>query len=230
MNELGTDGVSQLSFKFTKGGIKLNPEKLDDFEVKYHRAMLQSPQPDLAPHENDIIEDKILRPAWDKIRERTAQGQEMVPMLKSGEARMAYLRRMLDYLTRGRYQRRDEMLRLVDDHPHYFWRIPDHVYQRGLSEYLDAGNVNRIIGVARAIKHVTSPEFTGTNLSAELNKHLQEMGCAVAPQDLYRDHRFVGTGQGDIHSHDANAMFAILGWEEWQVRADLVVRLASALA
>ena len=221
----------QLSFKFTKGGIKLNPEKLDDFEVKYHRAMLQSPRPDLTPHENAIIEDKILRPVWERVQERTAQDQqEMVPMLQSEETRMAYLRRMLDYLTRGRYQRRDEMLRLVDGHPHYFWRIPDHIYQRGLSEYIHTGNVDRIISVASAIKHITSPDFAGTNLSAELNRHLQEMGCTVAPEELYRDHRFVGTGQGDIHSHDANAMFAILGREEWQVRADAVVRLASSAA
>jgi hypothetical protein len=122
------------------------------------------------------------------------------------------------------------MLRLVDGHPHYFWRIPDHIYQRGLSEYLHTGNINRILNVASAIKHITNPDFTGTNLSAELNKHLQEMGVTVAPEDLYRDHRFVGTGQRDIHSHDANAMFAILGREEWQVRGDVVVRLASALA
>ncbi|KAF4119737.1 glutamyl-tRNA synthetase [Geosmithia morbida] len=66
------DVADALSFKFTRGGIKLNPEKLDLFDVRYHRSTILSPREDLAPVERRLISSSLLEPILSEVHSLTA--------------------------------------------------------------------------------------------------------------------------------------------------------------
>lgn len=233
-----------MTFKFTKGGIKLNPEKLDGFEVKYHQAMIADPSLELYESENKIIEDKILRPVWDEVQRLTPATQgpfrghagvmwegakTLVPMLQSEDTRMLYLRRIFEAME-GRYKHRGDMLRLVRDHPYYFWRVPTTLYKRGL---LDPGDHLQL--VINSLFYVTGTHAFWVSgdkkmLVDEMKRHIY--GAAtdpIASEHIYRQHRFVAAGDHNVSTHDASTMFAILGHEEWRHRVKEVASKADLL-
>lgn len=208
---------------------------------------MQQPLPGLAKSEDKIIEETILRPVWAEVERLTGSDHEpfkchvgagwggplkrLVPLLRSEETRMAHLRHIFEVLVAERYRKRDDMLRLVRQHPHYFWYVPGVLYRRGL---LDHGSRN--LDVVHALIEVAqSTHLWESSDKRVLIKDLKDRLSVTSEHTLpnsviYKEHRFVGTGQDSINTHDVLTMFVILGREAWLHSASEVALLSAELA
>ncbi|KAJ6439924.1 NmrA-like family protein [Purpureocillium lavendulum] len=140
------DVADALTFKFTRGGIKLNLEKLEYFHNKYRDALLAHPIPELADREAALIDTHLVQPMLRQLEDITkgcgtqqdsvvlSPGWEadlqLVPALTSdGPTKTAYLQRILAS-RQGGYQSPSSLIR---QHPYLFWRVPAKQYKASLS-------------------------------------------------------------------------------------------------
>ncbi|CAG9942064.1 unnamed protein product [Clonostachys rosea f. rosea IK726] len=235
-----------LSYKFTKGGIKLHTGTLQHYETKWRRSIVTDPRPETAIEEEALIEEKVLRPLWDTIESVTSDNtksiffpkqptdskqdeqKELVPALKSDQTRIPYLRRLYAHSATNNHTMLEDMKKFLSSNPHYFWRVPEELYRRSL---LVHGYSKPIL---EAVDRVCDePDLWGTNdpalLGTELGKRVAQLDPPLPSDALYRNHRLVARGDPSLPSHSASIMFNLIGREEWKHRITTVKSLVKEI-
>ncbi|KAH7308096.1 hypothetical protein B0I35DRAFT_442864 [Stachybotrys elegans] len=148
------DMAEAFSFKFTKGNIALNYEKLHHFQKLYCNTLAKSPIPELGEvagtstpetqaslveRERQLVHQTIIHPIVDAIGQLTAHHNHelkwpfegwnepltLIPSFADDEQKLAHhIKAIVMNEDRG-FELSDDMLYR---HPYFFWRVPRSVY------------------------------------------------------------------------------------------------------
>ncbi|RDA94514.1 hypothetical protein CP533_2697 [Ophiocordyceps camponoti-saundersi (nom. inval.)] len=228
------DMADALTFKFTKGGIRLNFSKLQHFQTRYREALLSAlPSPAEAAlidrhliqpllRNVDAITDgltttQILPPAWQ------LPPLDLVPALRSPSSRASYVKRIFA-LTQDRFHC---PTRLVQQHPYLFWRVPPLLY-RNSAATATAADRQVLDQLRRAVDECwLDPQDDQSPSLSDLRHQPSALRLIdVVSQNLRLDNplviheilRLVGAGDRHGVSHSSACMLALLGRDEWRHR------------
>lgn len=221
----------QLTFKFTRGGIKLNIEKLDHFNGKYRDLLLREPLAALPPHEVALLRTHLLAPTLAVVRSNTASGiaawprssapLQLVPQLANNDGddntSAAYIHAVLASRDGGFRAAGD----VVEQHPYLFWRPPQDVYRASVAATPPDGSVLAALEQVLARDDVIWGD--GQGVVDALREMLEPQG--VEALTMHNVLRLVGAGGQDVVSQSSGRMFATLGRDEWQHRLRCVQKL-----
>ncbi|OAQ79048.1 glutamyl-tRNA synthetase [Purpureocillium lilacinum] len=222
------DVADALTFKFTRGGIKLNLEKLEYFHNKYRDALLADPIPELAEQEARLIDHHLVQPMLRQLEAITTgsgkdaselpQGWEgplqLVPALTSDEStKTAYLQKVLAS-RQGGYQSPSS---LIQQHPYLFWRVPLQRYEASIST-APSPDQRILDALDRAIDDETVWHGDGVQVMKCILDTLQ--GEGIDQVVVHNALRLVGAGGQDVVSQSSSRMFMLLGRDEWRHRLD----------
>ena len=221
-----------MTFKFTRGAIKLNLGKLEHFNKSYRDALLGSPVPELADEEARLVDSHLVQPMLrqlgsitsgsapsdaDKLPQAWQGDLQLVPALASSDdpAQAAYIRNILAS-RQGGYQSPGS---LIQQHPYLFWRVPASLYKASLR----AGPApdERILDALQAA--LESPrcwDGQGGEVMSRIRDGLQ--GQAIDQVVLHDTLRLVAAGGQGVVSQSSPNMFKLLGGDEWRHRLDAV--------
>lgn len=217
-----------MTFKFTRGGIKLNLEKLEYFHNKYRDALLADPIPELAEQEARLIDHHLVQPMLRQLEAITTgsgkdaselpQGWEgplqLVPALTSDEStKTAYLQNVLAS-RQGGYQSPSS---LIQQHPYLFWRVPLQRYEASIST-APSPDQRILDALDRAIDDETVWHGDGVQVMKCILDTLQ--GEGIDQVVVHNALRLVGAGGQDVVSQSSSRMFMLLGRDEWRHRLD----------
>ncbi|TQV91872.1 hypothetical protein V2A60_006024 [Cordyceps javanica] len=232
-----SDLADALTFKFTRGGIKLNVEKLDHFNAKYRDVLLREPLASLPPREAALLRTHLLAPTLAAVRSATASGLvaawpaadaspsrlEPVPRLADGTAddadAHAYLHNVLASRDGGFRTGAD----VVEQHPYLFWRPPDEVYRASVAAAPPDARVLAALERVLARDDVVWAGRDGQAVVEALRDVLDPQG--VEALTLHNVLRLVGAGGQDVVSQSSGRMLATLGRDEWRHRLQRVQEL-----
>lgn len=225
-----------LTFKFTRGGIKLNFEKLEHFHNKYRDALLGNPVPELAATEARLIDHHLTQPMLRELDAITGGSSlhaqklpgpwqtdlEFVPALRSGATRAKYV-----YDTfasrQGGFQSPSS---LIQQHQYLFWRVPTSLYRSSLAT---ASLDRRVLdALGQAIERDDCWDGQGSGIMEFIRERLQ--GQDIAQVTAHNVVRLVGAGGQDVVSQSSPRMFMLLGRDEWRHRFDVVRALLGDMA
>ncbi|KAI5457723.1 hypothetical protein BGZ63DRAFT_493831 [Mariannaea sp. PMI_226] len=227
------DVAEALSFKFTRGGIKLNPQKLDHFQWEY-RNILFNKASQSTPLEHDLIRDNLLNPLIAEVQFITADPssppilprgtslpwvQPLTPvpaMISSSQAeQQAYAFKIVSQET-TRYRSAAELVRLL---PYFFWRPPPAAYRAALASTSISCSSFDIID--KVIHNSSDWETT-------LDRLLEDIPVDYAPE-LHSLLRLIAIGSPEASGKTSRILFDVLGQEEWRVRTSIVRELLDEL-
>ncbi|KAM0431042.1 hypothetical protein ACHAPT_005679 [Fusarium lateritium] len=227
-----------LTFKFTRGGIKLNPQKLDFFQYEYRNLLFKTPLSEHTPREQALIQENLLTPLVDEVLAVTASSASEagaytpiqprgislfwpaplapVPAMLSEASQRPYAFQVLAEET-TRYGASAEIARLL---PYFFWRPPPAVYRAAL--------------VAEPIRqdlfHLVHDTVHGSLDAWELVlDHLLERVPSDQGPDLHAILRLVAVGSPHAVGKTSRVLFSVLGQDEWRFRTALVRSLLDEL-
>ena len=222
-----------MTFKFTRGGIKLNLAKLEYFHSKYRDALLGDHIPALAEKEAKLIDHHITQPMLQELETITSGDSldsdllpkawqtklELVPALQESETRAQYVYNICAS-RQGGFQSPSS---LIQQHPYLFWRVPVGLYQSSLAA---AAPPERILNaLERAIEREDCWDGQGIKVMENILTSLQtEDFDQVA---MHNALRLVGAGGQDAVSQSSSRMFMLLGRDEWRHRLNVVKGLLS---
>ncbi|KAG5927778.1 hypothetical protein E4U42_001784 [Claviceps africana] len=246
-----SDLTKALTFRFTRGGIKLNVEKLNHFQTKYLDSLLWDTEPAaLEKIEKDRIicdfitepvikEIKLLKkgksPNMDLLPEEWRHDFTLVPIMSALDMRSQEY--IFDIVTeRGGYVSTETLLQ---QHPYLVWQVPETLHRRSLASYKPDERV------MHALEEVLEkPDLWGNRRADGLpimdatgrddaQPVMDAIWAIVEGQDVeklavYDTLRLIGAGRHDVVSLSSTQMFTILGREEWRRRTDAVKRLLDA--
>ncbi|KAG8424206.1 Glutamate--tRNA ligase mitochondrial [Metarhizium acridum] len=225
-----SDIANALTFKFTRGGIKLNIEKLDHFDSKYRDAILWDPVSDLSETETSLISDHITQPMLQKIDSVTkkARASELlprewrstltpVPSLANEENRAAYVYNIFS-TKKGGFLSAEALIR---EHPYLLWRVPETVYKHSLASYNPDGRI--LLALSSAVDDKKLWATQGVEVMNAIWTTLEGQG--IDNITVHNTLRLVGAGGHDVVSQSSSRMFMLLGRDEWRFRLDTVRRL-----
>ncbi|CEI62742.1 hypothetical protein FVEN_g5262 [Fusarium venenatum] len=225
------DVAENLSYKFTRGGIKLNPQKLDFFQHEYRSLLFKIPLSDHTPREQALIRDNLLSPLINKVHEITSFSKEStgnyvpiqprgtslkwpgpltpVPaMLLSESSQQSYAFQILAQET-SRYTSADDIPRLL---PYLFWRPPIAIYRAALATETPRRDLINLV-------HDTVNSTDSWEMGFE--RLLERVPSDQAP-DLHSILRLIAVGSPQAVAKASRILFSILGQDEWRVRATQV--------
>ncbi|KAH7140738.1 hypothetical protein EDB81DRAFT_63524 [Dactylonectria macrodidyma] len=227
------DVAEALTFKFTRGGIKLNPQKLDHFQWEYRNLVLKTPPEHHTPLEQSLIRANLLDPLISEVQSITNNPDAypiiprgtsvpwphpltLVPtMLSSGPSKHAYA---LDILTHEttRYRSAADIARIL---PYFFWRPPPTSYRAALA----AAPIRRDLfdAIDKTVRESHSWDTT-----------LDQLLEGIPADDATAIHsllRLVAIGSPDAAGKTSRILLAVLGQEEWRIRTSLVRSLLDEL-
>lgn len=225
-----------MTFKFTRGGIKLNFEKLDYFNSKYRDLLLRQPLASLPPHEVELLRSHILAPALAIVRSATTASDvvpswpsaarlDPVPQLAGAtddeESALAYVHAVLASRDGGFHAARD----VVEQHPYLFWRPPTDVYRASVAATPPDARI--LTALAQVLAQDGSDGgdawHDGRHVVDALRGMLEPEG--VDTLSVHNVLRLVGAGGQDVVSQSSGRMLATLGRDEWQHRLRTVQQL-----
>lgn len=220
-----------MTFKFTRGGIKLNIEKLDHFDSKYRDAILWNHIPELSQKETSLINDYVTQPMLRQIDSvgKTQGSSELlpeawrkavltpVPAMDPEDTRAAYVYNIFS-TKKGGFLSAEMLIR---QHPYLLWRVPRDLYVQSLASY----NPDRRI--LQALRDAIEQEELWTAHGTEV---MDAIWTALDGQDIdsltvYNTLRLVGAGGHNVVSQSSSRMFMLLGRDEWRFRLDTVAKL-----
>ncbi|KAM3516906.1 hypothetical protein NHJ13051_009470 [Beauveria bassiana] len=226
------DDIAQaLTFKFTRGGIKLNVEKLHHFNAKYRDLLLRQPLGSLPPYEAALLRTHLLAPTLDAVRAATGHGVsawpsaslplDLVPQLTAGiddndDTRVAYIHAVLASRDGGFHDASD----MVEQHPYLFWRPPQAVYRVSAAATPPDARVLAALERVLAQEDVWRGNDDGQRVVEALRGILHPQG--VEALTMHNVLRLVGAGGQDVVSQSSGRMLATLGRDEWQHRLQCV--------
>ncbi len=217
-----------MTFKFTRGGIKLNVEKLDHFNAKYRDLLLRQPLASLPPHEVALLRTHLFTPTLAAVQSATRTGipawphasapLQLVPQLAAADdASAAYLHAVLASRDGGFRAAGD----VVEQHPYLFWRPPQNVYRASVATTPPDGRV--LAALEQVLERDDVVWTDGQQVMDTLREVLDPQG--VETLTVHNVLRLVGAGGQDVVSQSSGRMFATLGRDEWQHRLRCVQEL-----
>ncbi|RFU77448.1 glutamyl-trna synthetase [Trichoderma arundinaceum] len=229
------DVANALTFKFTRGGIKLNLAKLEYFNSRYRDAMLWKPVPALADQEAKLIDQHLTQPILREIdaitngslesAELTARAWrlplEIVPALTDSAKKAPYVHKAL-VSKQGGFQTPSD---LISQHPYLFWRVPSDVYKTSLTKARPEQKV--IDALEDAISHESYWDGDGTKVMQAIQLRVEPQG--VDQLTIHNVLRVIAAGGQDVVSQSSSRMFMLLGRDEWAHRLDVVKGLLNDL-
>lgn len=221
-----------MTFKFTRGGIKLNPQKLDFFQHEYRTLLFKTPISEHTPLETSLIKDNLLTPLINSINAITANPEtpllprgtslpwptplSPVPALLSEATSHEYVYEILAQET-ARYASVTDIARQL---AYFFWRPPPTIYRAALaSEPVNRALLTQIQDV------VNAPPGSWTAATENL---FRSVPSEQAP-DLHALLRLTAIGSPHAVGKTSRILFKVLGQEEWKIRAGLVCGLLEEL-
>ena len=223
--------MAQLTFKFTRGGIKLNMAKLEHFHNKYRDALLANPIPALAEKEAKLIDHHLIQPMLRQLEAITSGGSvdsetlpkgwqtnlELVRALQASETRAKHVFNIFAS-RQGGFQSPSS---LIEQHPYLFWRVPVSLYQSSLAA---AAPDERILdALDRAIEQKDCWDGQGVKVMEFIRLSLLDED--IDQVKVHNALRLVGAGGQDVISQSSSRMFMLLGRDEWRYRLDVVTAL-----
>lgn len=227
----------QFSFKFTKGTIKVNPEKLDSFQHKHIDHLLQDPLPNI-----HVLHESLIRPVESFIRK--VEGLRATPPseeLKSSSGRLLDLHQLGDLLPHfatpelageyiidlfhnntTKYPKAEDF---VIENPQLVWKVPHHVYEKA-AQSMDKRPNNRILRTVEAELETLRTEgrpWDKRRIQAAINAAITTLQPKYHSPEESRDAVYAGLrfglmGSPDLASKPANAVIFLLGREETSAR------------
>jgi glutamyl-tRNA synthetase len=213
-----------LTFKFTRGGIKLNPQKLDHFQFEYRNLLLQKTEK-RTPLEQDLIRDNLLIPLIAEIHSITtdasstilpggtaipwAQPLTLVPAMLSSPAEQQTYTLQVVSSEATRYKSVAHLARRL---PYFFWRPPPIAYRGALASK----------PVSRALFDIIDKTI---HESPDWNCALDRLLETILPGDHPEFHsllRLIVVGSPEAWAKTSRVLFSILGQQEWQARTSIV--------
>ncbi|CAJ0550677.1 Ff.00g106070.m01.CDS01 [Fusarium sp. VM40] len=232
------DVAENLTYKFTRGGIKLNPGKLDFFRHQYRNLIFNTPAAEQTPTEQAFIRDGLLDPLIDQVHAITASSQsdasdyepirpqrttldwpqplDLVPAMKlSRSSQQSYVYQILLHET-SRYLSVREIARRL---PYFFWRPPASIYRAALATAIPPKELIEFI-------HNTVDMMNDWEVALD-----RLVDCVPEDQrlDLHSTIRLIAIGSPNAYGKASRILFNILGQEEWQARTTLVRSLIDEL-
>ncbi|KAL7784108.1 hypothetical protein V8C37DRAFT_396323 [Trichoderma ceciliae] len=229
------DVANALTFKFTRGGIKLNLEKLDYFNNRYRDAMLWNPVPALADQEAKLIDQHLTQPILREI-EAITNGSienaelttrtwrlplELVPTLTDAEKKAPYVYQAL-ISKQGGFQTPSD---LISQHPYLFWRVPLAVYEASFAKARPEQKV--LDALEDAISHEDYWGGDGSKVMQAIRSNAEPHG--VDQLTIHNVLRVIAAGRQDVVSQSSSRMFMLLGRKEWAHRLGVVKGLLNDL-
>ncbi|OAA78853.1 glutamyl-tRNA synthetase [Akanthomyces lecanii RCEF 1005] len=222
------DIAEALTFKFTRGGIKLNVEKLDHFNAKYRDLLLHQPFAALPPYEVALLRTHLFTPTLAAVQSATRTGipawphasapLQLVPQLAAADdASAAYLHAVLASRDGGFRAAGD----VVEQHPYLFWRPPQNVYRSSVAT--TPPDVRVLAALEQVLEREDVVWTDGQQVMDALREVLDPQG--VETLTAHNVLRLVGAGGQDVVSQSSGRMFATLGRDEWQHRLRCVQEL-----
>ncbi|KAJ4260571.1 Glutamate--tRNA ligase mitochondrial [Fusarium torreyae] len=232
------DVAENLTYKFTRGGIKLNPQKLDFFQYEYRNLLFKTPLAEHTSREQDLIRDNLLIPLVDQVHAITASSESSasdhipiqprgtsldwpspltpVPAIVASESsQQTYAFQVLAQET-TRYSLAADIARLL---PYFFWRPPPVIYRAALAtEPIRRDLFDLVYDV------INTPG--GWELALE--RLLERVPSDQAP-DLHSILRLIAIGSPHAVGKASRILFSVLGQEEWQARTSLARSLLEEL-
>ncbi|KID78382.1 glutamyl-tRNA synthetase, partial [Metarhizium brunneum ARSEF 3297] len=225
-----SDIADALTFKFTRGGIKLNMEKLDHFDSKYRDAILWDPISDLSETETSLISDYITQRMLqeiDSVTEKAAASELLprewrraltpVPALASQENRATYVYNIFA-TKKGGFLSAEALVR---QHPYLLWRVPETVYKQSLASINPDERI--LLALSSAIDDKKLWASQGAEVMDAIWTALEGQG--IDNITVHNTLRLVGAGGHDVVSQSSSRMFMLLGRDEWRFRLNTVQRL-----
>ncbi|KAJ4244481.1 Glutamate--tRNA ligase mitochondrial [Fusarium falciforme] len=232
------DVAEALTFKFTRGGIKLNPQKLDFFQHEYRNLLFKTPLSEQTPREQALIRENLLKPLVDEVLALTAssvsdpigykpiqpRGPSLiwpaplspVPAMLSEDSQQPYAFEVLSQET-ARYGSAAEIARQL---PYFFWRPPPAVYRAALASD----------PIRHDLLHLVNDTVNGSLDAWELvlDRLLERVPSDQAP-DLHAILRLIAIGSPHAVGKTSRILFSVLGQEEWRSRTAVVRKLLDEL-
>ncbi|TWU72345.1 Glutamate--tRNA ligase mitochondrial [Metarhizium rileyi] len=228
-----SDLADALTFKFTRGGIKLNMEKLDHFNSKYRDAILYDPVPQLSQEENSLIGEYITRPILQQVESVTKKDAAsealpeawqstltLVPALANEQTKAAHVHNLFA-TKKGGFLSAETLMR---QHPYLLWRVPEDLYRRSLASYHPDRRV--LVALNSALENDNLWPTDGTEVMDTIRTMLEPDG--VDNIAVHNTLRLVGAGGHDVVSQSSSRMLMLLGRDEWRFRLDTVAKLLDA--
>ncbi|UNI17259.1 Glutamate--tRNA ligase [Purpureocillium takamizusanense] len=231
------DIANALTFKFTRGGIELNLEKLEHFHKWYRDALLADPIPELSDKETKLIDQYLVQPML-RYLEAVTNGADrnpndlpqdwevpllLIPALTSDAPTKASHLRLVLASRQGGYQ---SPRTLIQQHPYIFWRVPVQRYETSLSAASSPPDQRILNALDRAIEEESLWRGDGTPVVMAILDTLQ--GEGIDQVITHNTLRLVGAGGQDVVSQSSASMFMLLGRDEWRHRLDVVRSLITA--
>ncbi|PNY26718.1 glutamate-tRNA ligase, mitochondrial [Tolypocladium capitatum] len=224
--------AADLTFKFTRGGIKLNLGKLEHFHNKYRDALLGNHIPALAEKEAKLMDHHLTQPMLreleaitsgssvdsDKLPKAWQTDLELVPALQANQKQAKKYIHNIFASRQGGFQSPSS---LIQQHPYLFWRVPGGLYQSSLAasapdeRILDALNL--------AIEREDCWDTQGVKVMECIRDRLQNED--IDHVMMHNVLRLVGAGGQDVVSQSTSRMLMLLGRDEWRHRLDVVKTL-----
>ncbi|QPC71494.1 hypothetical protein HYE68_002246 [Fusarium pseudograminearum] len=232
------DVADNLTYKFTRGGIKLNPQKLDFFQHEYRNLLFKTPMSDHTSREQVLIGENLLDPLISKVHEITSSSKDntgnYVPiqprgtslnwpgaltpvpaMLSSESSQQSYAFQTLAQET-SRYASAGDIPRLL---PYLFWRPPIAIYRAALATETPCPDLINLV-------HETVNSTDSWEVALD---RLLERVPSDQSTDLHSILRLVAVGSSQAVAKASRILFNILGQDEWRVRTTQVCDLLHEL-
>ncbi|UPL03864.1 hypothetical protein LCI18_014798 [Fusarium solani-melongenae] len=232
------DVAEALTFKFTRGGIKLNPQKLDFFQHEYRNLLFKTPLAEQTPREQALIRENLLKPLVDEVLALTASSVSdpigykpiqprgtsltwpapLSPVLAmlSEDFQQPYAFEVLSHET-ARYGSAAEIARQL---PYFFWRPPPAAYRAALASD----------PIRHDLLHLVNDTVNGSLDAWELVlDHLLERVPSDQAPDMHAILRLIAIGSPHAVGKTSRILFSVLGQEEWRSRTAIVRKLLDEL-
>ncbi|RSL46906.1 hypothetical protein CEP54_013643 [Fusarium duplospermum] len=216
------DVAEALTFKFTRGGIKLNPQKLDFFQYEYRNLLFKTPLSEQTPREQALIQENLLKPLVDEVLALTASSASdpvgYKPIQPRGTSLIwpAPLSPVLSHEA-TRYGAAAEIARQL---PYFFWRPPPAIYRAALASD----------PIRHDLLHLVNDTVNGSLDAWELVlDHLLERVPSDQAPDLHAILRLIAIGSPHAVGKTSRILFSVLGQEEWRFRTAIVRKLLDEL-
>ncbi|KAF9767306.1 hypothetical protein IL306_000171 [Fusarium sp. DS 682] len=231
------DVAENLTYKFTRGGIKLNPTKLDFFQHEYRTLLTKTPATEHTSREQELIRNYLVIPLVNEVHAITASSQSNsddympiqptgtslywpapltpVPAMLSSESSQPYASKIIFQET-VRYA---SVANLARSLPYFFWRPPPDIYRAAIITQTPH----------RDLVDLVNKTVQGTDgWEMALDRLFESIPSDQAP-DLHAILRLIAIGDSQAVGKSSRILFNVLGQDEWRFRTNLVASLLREL-
>ncbi|KKA26231.1 hypothetical protein TD95_000105 [Thielaviopsis punctulata] len=220
--------VKKFSFKFTKGNIQVNMQKLETFEHRHLINLLKE-----QPLNMELLTSALLNPMYDAIHHidttaKPAGYSTLLPAFAARSTGAAYILRLFQANT----TKYPKTIDILTQNPSLLWSIPPATYTAHLSSSprpAAAREASTLRALRSLLAAVAAPEWTQKHIAGILAEYV-ETYKAEAPEGenptafVHACLRFAMVGGFDLPSKASSVALSLLGQEEAVKRLDNAVQ------